>query len=102
FALQYTSQIVQYQPVERREDLIKALKELLSSTEFVLTTANRDRFTQALTQYRREVSAKNLILMVPTSQTLGAPVDILAHSTAKDAAATGLERQEEEEASMVD
>ncbi|KAJ1824184.1 hypothetical protein GGH91_000523 [Coemansia sp. RSA 2671] len=82
FALQYTSQIVQYQPPERREELINALKDLLSSTEFVLTTTNRDRFTQALTQYRREVAAKNLILMVPTSQTLGAPVDIMASAGA--------------------
>ncbi|KAJ1760877.1 hypothetical protein LPJ77_002467 [Coemansia sp. RSA 2523] len=77
FALQYTSQIVQYQPVERRGDLIAALKDLLSSTELVLTTANRDAFTQALTHYRREVTAKNLILMVPSTQTLGAPVDIM-------------------------
>ncbi|KAJ2746051.1 hypothetical protein GGI20_001678 [Coemansia sp. BCRC 34301] len=100
FALQYTSQIVQYQPTERREDLIKALKELLSSTEFVLTTTNRDRFTQALTQYRREVSAKNLILMVPTSQTLGAPVDILAHNIGEDSIAPS--STQEEEASMVD
>ncbi|KAJ2466390.1 hypothetical protein GGI03_002133, partial [Coemansia sp. RSA 2337] len=99
FALQYTSQIVQYQPAERREDLIKALKDLLSSTEFVLTTANRDRFTQALTQYRREVAAKNLILMVPTSQTLGAPVDILAYSIEESASATA---QDEAEAAMVD
>ncbi|KAJ2813302.1 hypothetical protein H4S07_000787 [Coemansia furcata] len=99
FALQYTSQIVQYQPAERREDLIKALKELLSSTEFVLTTTNRDRFTQALTQYRREVAAKNLILMVPTSQTLGAPVDILSHSAENTAGAIA---QDEGEAAMVD
>ncbi|KAJ2037151.1 hypothetical protein GGH92_006096, partial [Coemansia sp. RSA 2673] len=99
FALQYTSQIVQYQPAERREDLIKALKDLLSSTEFVLTTANRDRFTQALTQYRREVAAKNLILMVPTSQTLGAPVDILAYSIEDSGSATA---QDEAEAAMVD
>ncbi|KAJ2827431.1 hypothetical protein IWW50_001889 [Coemansia erecta] len=82
FALQYTGQIVQYQPAERREDLISALKELLSSTELVLTTSNRDAFTQALTQYRREVTTKNLILMVPSSQTLGAPVDILKHADA--------------------
>ncbi|KAJ2884253.1 hypothetical protein H4R27_002238 [Coemansia aciculifera] len=99
FALQYTSQIVQYQPAERREDLIKALKDLLSSTEFVLTTTNRDRFTQALTQYRREVAAKNLILMVPTSQTLGAPVDILAYSIEDPASNIA---QDEGEAAMVD
>ncbi|KAJ2488598.1 hypothetical protein IWW37_004664 [Coemansia sp. RSA 2050] len=99
FALQYTSQIVQYQPPERREDLIKALKELLSSTEFVLTTTNRDRFTQALTQYRREVAAKNLILMVPTSQTLGAPVDIMAYSIAATASAIS---PDEGEAAMAD
>ncbi|KAJ1990928.1 hypothetical protein GGI25_003389 [Coemansia spiralis] len=76
-ALQHTSQVVQYQPTERREELVKALKDLLSATEFVLVSNNRDEFTQALTQYRREVTSKNLILMVPTTQTLGAPVDIL-------------------------
>ncbi|KAJ1894654.1 hypothetical protein LPJ66_005063 [Kickxella alabastrina] len=89
FALQYTSQIVQYQPTERRDDLIKALKDLLSAAEFVLTVSNRDSFTQALTHYRREVTSKNLILMVPTNQTLGASVDIMAHVPADtDAAAT--------------
>ncbi|KAJ1961759.1 hypothetical protein GGI12_003063 [Dipsacomyces acuminosporus] len=81
FALQYTSQIVQYQAAERRNDLIKALKELLSSTDFTLTESNRDAFTQALTHYRREVTAKNLILMVPTDQTLGAPVQILSDTS---------------------
>ncbi|KAJ1944041.1 hypothetical protein GGF37_002377, partial [Kickxella alabastrina] len=89
FALQYTSQIVQYQPTERRDDLIKALKDLLSAAEFVLTVSNRDSFTQALTHYRREVTSKNLILMVPTNQTLGSSVDIMAHIPADtDAAAT--------------
>ncbi|KAJ2721010.1 hypothetical protein GGI07_004249 [Coemansia sp. Benny D115] len=78
FALQYTSQIVQYQAPERRDDLVKALKDLFSAAEFVLTVSNRDSFTQALTAYRREVTAKNLILMVPTNQTLGAAVDIMA------------------------
>ncbi|KAJ2311529.1 hypothetical protein H4R23_004995, partial [Coemansia sp. Cherry 401B] len=79
YALQYTGQVVQYQPPERRDDLVAALKDLLASTELVLTTANRDAFTQALTQYRRQVTAKNLNLMVPSSQTLGAPVDIMKH-----------------------
>ncbi|KAJ1642973.1 hypothetical protein LPJ64_005217 [Coemansia asiatica] len=81
FALQHTSQIVQYQHAERREELIKALKDLFSAADFVLTTSNRDSFTQALTHYRREVTSKNLILMVPTNQTLGATVDIMAHDT---------------------
>ncbi|KAJ1867918.1 hypothetical protein LPJ78_000617 [Coemansia sp. RSA 989] len=84
-ALQYTSQIVQYQPPERQEDLIAALKDLLASTELVLNTANRDSFTQALTHYRRQVTAKNLVLMVPSSQTLGAPVDIMKYDNAQDA-----------------
>ncbi|KAJ2549432.1 hypothetical protein EV175_004453, partial [Coemansia sp. RSA 1933] len=77
-ALQHTSHVVQYQPEERRDDLVAALKSLLSATEFVLSTSNRDVFTQALAQYRREVTSKNLILMVPTTQTLGAPVDLMA------------------------
>ncbi|KAJ2531464.1 hypothetical protein EV175_007218, partial [Coemansia sp. RSA 1933] len=55
---------------------------------FVLSTSNRDVFTQALAQYRREVTAKNLILMVPTTQTLGAPVDLMASIDA-DAGAGG-------------
>ncbi|KAJ1851539.1 hypothetical protein LPJ57_007813, partial [Coemansia sp. RSA 486] len=89
FALQHTSQIVQYQPDERREELIKALKDLFSAADFVLTTSNRDSFTQALTHYRREVTSKNLILMVPTNQTLGAAVDIMAHQENKGLEAEG-------------
>ncbi|KAJ2225022.1 hypothetical protein IWW45_007967 [Coemansia sp. RSA 485] len=88
-ALQHTSQIVQYQPDERREELIKALKDLFSAADFVLTTSNRDSFTQALTHYRREVTSKNLILMVPTNQTLGAAVDIMAHQENKGSEAEG-------------
>ncbi|KAJ2375652.1 hypothetical protein IW150_002428 [Coemansia sp. RSA 2607] len=84
FALQYTSQIMQYQAAERQEDLVKALKDLFSSTEFVMAVSNRDAFTQALTQYRREVTSKNLILMVPTNQTLGAAVDIMAYEPKKE------------------
>ncbi|KAJ1944004.1 hypothetical protein FBU59_002727 [Linderina macrospora] len=81
FAMQYTEQIVQYQPAERRDDLVAALKALFSAAEFQLKSANRDAFTQALTQYRREVNTKNLIMMVPTDQTLGAPVQILGGSS---------------------
>ncbi|KAJ2784420.1 hypothetical protein H4R18_001130 [Coemansia javaensis] len=88
FALQHTAQIVQYQPPERRDALVAALKELLSAAEYVLTTKNRDLFTQALTHYRREATAKNLILMVPTTQTLGAPVDILKHDPGDSASGT--------------
>ncbi|KAJ1906505.1 hypothetical protein LPJ81_001316 [Coemansia sp. IMI 209127] len=98
-ALQHTSHVVQYQPTERRDDLVVALKGLLSATEFVLSTNNRDEFTQALSQYRREVTSKNLILMVPTTQTLGAPVDLLA-SVDGDASAggEGQQRNDNEEA----
>ncbi|KAJ2849181.1 hypothetical protein GGI22_005582, partial [Coemansia erecta] len=98
-ALQHTSQVVQYQPPERRDDLVMALKDLLSATDFVLSTNNRDEFTQALSQYRREVTSKNLILMVPTTQTLGAPVDLLA-SVDGDAGANGegQQRNDNEEA----
>ncbi|KAJ2662310.1 hypothetical protein IWW48_001885 [Coemansia sp. RSA 1200] len=88
-ALQHTGHVVQYQPPERRDDLVKALKDLLSATEFVLTTTNRDEFTQALSQYRREVTSKNLILMVPTTQTLGAPVDLLSTSDPGSGAGAG-------------
>ncbi|KAJ1731660.1 hypothetical protein LPJ61_002425 [Coemansia biformis] len=90
FALQHTGQVVQYQPAERRDDLVAALKELLSATDYVLTTKNRDAFTNALAHYRKEVAVKNLVLMVPTTQTLGAPVDLLkskAHATAAPEAA---------------
>ncbi|KAI8320230.1 hypothetical protein GQ54DRAFT_312861 [Martensiomyces pterosporus] len=102
FALQYTSQVVQYQPAERRADLIKALKELLSSTDFTLSAANRDAFTQALTQYRREVTSKNLILMVPTDQTLGAPVQILSDDGGAAGAGADGGNQDNGEAAMAE
>ncbi|KAJ2804191.1 hypothetical protein H4R20_002606 [Coemansia guatemalensis] len=97
FALQYSAQIVQYQPPERRDALVAALKDLFSATPFELTSANRDAFTQALSQYRRCATANNLILMVPTTQTLGAPVDILKQDDASAAAA-----QDEGEAAMAE
>ncbi|KAJ2798242.1 hypothetical protein H4R21_004010, partial [Coemansia helicoidea] len=87
FALQHTTRIVQYQPAERRGDLVAALNELLSAADYELTTKNRDAFTTALAHYRKEVAVKNLVLMVPTTQTLGAPVDLLKAASGAAAAA---------------
>ncbi|KAJ1797513.1 hypothetical protein LPJ75_007028, partial [Coemansia sp. RSA 2598] len=86
-------------------ELVKALKDLFSAADFVLTTSNRDSFTQALTHYRREVTSKNLILMVPTNQTLGAAVDIMANDAGKGAGAEGSgngEVKDSEEGAMAD
>ncbi|PVU89792.1 hypothetical protein BB561_005156 [Smittium simulii] len=60
--------ITQHQPQITRDQLIKSLGFILNSTNYTLTPANRDKFTQAITQYRRDVDTYNINLVYPTTQ----------------------------------
>ncbi|OMJ10543.1 Exportin-7 [Smittium culicis] len=60
--------IVKCQPAELQEQVFKLISPILSSAEFTLTLENRDKFTDSITQYKREVISNNIILAVPTNQ----------------------------------
>ncbi|CAG8655773.1 20830_t:CDS:2, partial [Gigaspora rosea] len=61
----YTENILQHQLPERREALRKAIKTLMEDVDFNLTTKNRDKFTQNLSTFKRELTNGNVILVPP-------------------------------------
>ncbi|CAG8441662.1 1197_t:CDS:10 [Scutellospora calospora] len=61
----YTENILQHQLPERREALKKAMKTLMEDVDFNLTSKNRDRFTQNLNTFKRELTNENVILVPP-------------------------------------
>ncbi|CAG8800744.1 3124_t:CDS:2, partial [Racocetra persica] len=61
----YTENILQHQLPERREALRKAIKTLMEDVDFNLTAKNRDRFTQNLNTFKRELTNGNVILVPP-------------------------------------
>ncbi|GBC01861.1 hypothetical protein RclHR1_04360006 [Rhizophagus clarus] len=62
---QYTRNLVLYQLPERRDILAKALSSLMQDVEISLISKNRDRFTQNLSTFKRELTNDNVILVVP-------------------------------------
>ncbi|CAI2183999.1 8336_t:CDS:10 [Funneliformis geosporum] len=62
---QYTRNLVLCQLLERRDVLAKALTSLMQDVEFNLISKNRDRFTQNLTTFKRELTNDNVILVAP-------------------------------------
>ncbi|CAG8679341.1 14585_t:CDS:2, partial [Funneliformis caledonium] len=62
---QYTRNLVLYQLLERRDVLAKALTSLMQDVEFNLISKNRDRFTQNLSTFKRELTNDNVILVAP-------------------------------------
>ncbi|CAG8602788.1 1085_t:CDS:10 [Paraglomus occultum] len=67
YFFEYTQLILQLQLPERRETLAKALTALMEDFEWNLTSKNRDRFTQNLCQFKRELSTHNVVLVQPPS-----------------------------------
>ncbi|TPX35726.1 hypothetical protein SmJEL517_g01976 [Synchytrium microbalum] len=59
----YTAQLVLSQLPERQEILSKALQQLMEGVEFNLLPKNRDRFTQQLLNFRREMSNNFVVLL---------------------------------------
>ncbi|GBC18414.2 uncharacterized protein OCT59_006460 [Rhizophagus irregularis] len=62
---QYTRNLVLYQLPERRDILAKALSSLMQDVEISLISKNRDRFTQNLSTFKRELTNDNVILVAP-------------------------------------
>nr|CAG8525535.1 5131_t:CDS:10 [Entrophospora candida] len=62
---EYTQTLLQYQLPERRSVLHKALSTLMDDVESNLASKNRDRFTQNLTTFKRELTNENAILVQP-------------------------------------
>ncbi|KAJ1922251.1 hypothetical protein H4219_000113 [Mycoemilia scoparia] len=73
YMVSYTNWIAQFQDTERRDILLKSLSPLFDCG-FDFSNASRDRFTQAMSQYRRDIASKNIVLMLPTNQTQGQSV----------------------------
>ncbi|RUS35341.1 hypothetical protein BC938DRAFT_471836 [Jimgerdemannia flammicorona] len=66
FMLEYTQTIINTQLPERREFLHKSLETLMEEVEWTnLSAKNRDRFTQNLAVFRRELNAANVSLIPP-------------------------------------
>ncbi|KAJ1674718.1 hypothetical protein EV182_002711 [Spiromyces aspiralis] len=76
YALSYVNWVSQYQSLEVREPLVKGLIELFSC-DFSLKFDCRDRFTQAVNRYHRNMRAKGIVLMMPTSQTKSLASDLM-------------------------
>ncbi|ORY07504.1 exportin-7-like protein [Basidiobolus meristosporus CBS 931.73] len=74
YMMEYTGNLVHCQLVERRELLAKALQSLMEEVDNTLSSKNRDRFTQNLGTFRREITAANLILVSPSEQGFSAPM----------------------------
>ncbi|RUS20332.1 Exportin-7-B [Endogone sp. FLAS-F59071] len=66
FMLEYTQTVINSQLPERREFLHKSLGTLMEEVEWTnLSAKNRDRFTQNLANFRRELNSASLSLILP-------------------------------------
>ncbi|KAI9485249.1 MAG: armadillo-type protein [Benjaminiella poitrasii] len=64
FALKYTNQVILQQLPERREFVTKALSNLMEDSGWTLSTKDRERFSQQITNLKRELN-NNQIVLVP-------------------------------------
>ncbi|RHZ90241.1 hypothetical protein Glove_2g14 [Diversispora epigaea] len=62
---EYVENLIQYQLPGRREGLQKALKNLMDDVDFNLSAKSRDRFTQNLNTFKRELTNENIVLIPP-------------------------------------
>ncbi|OLY78104.1 Exportin-7-B [Smittium mucronatum] len=65
---QRSDYIVKSQPPKSQEQVYELISGILKGTEFSLTLENKDKFSDSITQYKKEVLTNNIILTVPTSQ----------------------------------
>ncbi|KAG0169013.1 Exportin 7 [Apophysomyces sp. BC1034] len=66
YVVEYTTQVINQQLPERREYVAKALNNLLEGIGWTLCTKDRERFSQNISAFRRELSMNNVVL-VPLS-----------------------------------
>ncbi|CAG8715464.1 18079_t:CDS:2, partial [Acaulospora morrowiae] len=62
---EYIENLLRHQLPERREILQKAIKTLMTDVDYNLNSKNRDRFTQNLGTFKRELTNDNVILISP-------------------------------------
>ncbi|ORZ27064.1 armadillo-type protein [Lobosporangium transversale] len=71
FYVAYTNMFVESQLPDRQEQVQTAVKALLEGIVYDLTTVNRDRFTQNITTFRREVGQLTLMSVSPVGEDNG-------------------------------
>ncbi|PVV02387.1 hypothetical protein BB560_003156, partial [Smittium megazygosporum] len=64
----YSSLVVQHQPESIREQLTKSIGGIVNSINSALKPDCKDKFTQAITQYKRDITNNNINLVLPTTQ----------------------------------
>jgi len=65
FFSEFNLRLVQCQQADKREWLAKALDELMSEVERKITPKNRDRFTQNVTVFRRDINGQSIQALPP-------------------------------------
>ncbi|OAD70386.1 hypothetical protein PHYBLDRAFT_188120 [Phycomyces blakesleeanus NRRL 1555(-)] len=66
YAIKYTSEVINRQLPERREFVAKALNNLMDGINWSLCVKDRERFSQNVSAFKRELSMNNVVL-VPLS-----------------------------------
>ncbi|KAG2176377.1 hypothetical protein INT43_005611 [Umbelopsis isabellina] len=70
YMMEYVNNVINHQLPERREFLSLSIQSLMNGVEWNLTHRNRERFTQNLSAFRREMNT-NSISLVPISADYG-------------------------------
>lgn len=65
FFTEFNLRLVQCQQMDKREWLAKALEELMIDVERKITPKNRDRFTQNVTVFRRDINGQSIQALPP-------------------------------------
>ncbi|KAI9028957.1 armadillo-type protein [Phycomyces nitens] len=63
YAVKYTSDVINHQLPERREFVTKALNNLMDGIGWSLCTKDRERFSQNVSAFKRDLSISNVVLV---------------------------------------
>ncbi|ORY95398.1 hypothetical protein BCR43DRAFT_492933 [Syncephalastrum racemosum] len=61
--MEYTRRVIDQQLPERREFVTKAMNKLMGDVTWTMSTKNRERFTQNVSSFRRELASENVVLV---------------------------------------
>ncbi|KAI7855239.1 armadillo-type protein [Circinella umbellata] len=82
YAVEYTSQVINQQLPERREFVTKALNTMTEGVDWTLTIKDRERFSQNVSAFRRELTMNNIVLIpVSLEQSITRTSDGIGNST---------------------
>jgi len=76
FFTEFNHRLIQCQPLDKREWLGKAIEELMSEIERKITTKNKDKFTQNVTVFRRDINGQSIQALPPLTN----PFHVLLNS----------------------